>query len=115
MSGNFVFTTGAAFTLPLGRVYSAQGGDLYAGLFYDYEKLNNYRMRAYHRLDLSATYRFSAGRFKRSELVFGAYNIYSRQNPYYVFLDLDLNSGEPVGKEVALLPIVPSVTYNVWF
>ena len=115
LSGNFVFTTGAAYTLPLGRVYSAQGGDLYAGLFYDYERLNNYRMRSYHRLDLSATYKLKPKRVARSELVIGAYNMYSRRNPYYVFLDLDLNTKEPLGKEVALLPIVPSISYNVWF
>jgi len=115
LSGNFVFNTGAAYTLPLGRVYSAQGGDLYAGLFYDYESLNNYRMRPYHRMDVSATYSLRPKRVRKSELVFSTYNIYSRTNPYYVFLDLDLNTAEPIGKEVSLIPIVPSVTYNVWF
>ena len=115
LSANFVFQTGAAYTLPLGRVYSAQAGDLYAGLFYDYESLNNYRMRSYHRMDVAATYSLRPKRVRRSELVFSAYNIYSRLNPYYVFLDLDLNTGEPLGKEVSLLPIIPAVTWNLWF
>ncbi len=115
LSGNFVFTTGAAYTLPLGRVYSAQGGDLYAGLFYDYERLNNYRMRPYHRMDISATFSLRPKHVRKSQLVFSAYNIYSRTNAYYVFLDLDLKTHEPIGNEVSLLPVVPSISYNVWF
>ncbi|NNF03974.1 MAG: TonB-dependent receptor, partial [Rhodothermales bacterium] len=115
MSGTFTYLSGARYTLPTGRLYSAQGGDLYAGLFYDYERLNNYTLRPTHRLDLSATYRLRPRRVRRSELVFGLYNAYSRLNPYYVYLDLDLNTGEPIGKEVALLPVIPSISYNVWF
>ena len=115
VSADFVFTSGTAYTLPTGRLYAAQGGDLYAGLFYDYERLNNYRMRPYHRLDVAATYQLKSRRFKESELVLGLYNVYSRLNPYYVFLDVDLNTGQPIGKQVSLLPILPSVSFNFRF
>ncbi len=115
LSSTFIFTSGSAFTLPTGRLYAAQAGNLYSGVFYDYERLNNYRLRPYHRLDISATYHFRPERFKESELVIGFYNIYSRQNPYYVFLDVDLTNGQPIGKQVSLFPILPSVSYSFKF
>ncbi len=112
LAANFIFTSGTAFTLPTGRLYAAQGGDLYAGLFYDYDRLNNYRMRAYHRLDVSATRSFNPKWFRESSMIISVYNLYSRLNPYYVFLELDLNTGSPVGKQVSLLPVMPSVSFN---
>jgi hypothetical protein len=115
VSADFVFQTGPAYTLPTGRLFSAQAGNLYNGLFYDYERLNNYRLRSTHRLDVSATRKIGTRLFKESELVIGIYNVYSRLNPYYVFLDLDINTGEPIGKQVSLLPIVPSVSFNFTF
>lgn len=115
LSSNFIFQTGPAYTLPVGRLFSNLGGDLYQGLFYDYDRFNNYRLGSYHRLDVAATFKTHPRWVKEGELVISVYNIYSRLNPYYVFLDLDTTSGEPVGKQVSLLPIVPSVSYNVRF
>ncbi|NND70848.1 MAG: TonB-dependent receptor [Rhodothermales bacterium] len=115
LSSTFVFTSGVAFTLPTGRVFSAEGGNLYSGLFYDYERLNNYRLRPYHRLDISATYHFKPERFKESKMVIGFYNIYNRLNPYYVFLDVDINNNQPIGKQVSLFPILPSISYSFKF
>ncbi|MBO6573943.1 MAG: TonB-dependent receptor [Rhodothermales bacterium] len=116
LSGAFVFQSGPAATLPVGRVHVSLGGELYEGLFYDYEQVNNFRMPNYHRLDVSATRTIASPRwFDEGELVIGAYNAYSRLNPYYVYLDLDIKTGEPVAKQVALLPIVPSISYNVRF
>lgn len=115
LSGTFVFTSGSAFTLPTGRLFVAEGGNLYSGLFYDYERLNNYRLRPHHRLDVSATYHFKPERFKESKMVIGFYNVYNRLNPYYVFLDLDLNNNQPIGKQVSLFPIIPSVSYSFKF
>ena len=115
LSADFVFRSGSAFTLPTGRLYATQGGDLYAGLFYDYERLNNFRLRPYHRLDVAATYRIPTRRFEEAALVLGVYNLYSRLNPYYVFLDVDLNTGRPLGKQVSLLPILPSISFNFRF
>jgi hypothetical protein len=115
LSSTFVLTSGAAYTLPTGRFYSAQGGNLYGGVFYDYERLNNYRMRPYHRLDVTATYHFKPERFKESKLLLGFYNVYSRLNPYYVFLDIDLGTGEPLAKQVSLFPIMPSISYSFKF
>ncbi len=118
LSADFVFTTGAAFTLPAGRVPVFQDGSLYDGVYYDYTTRNNARLNNYHRLDVSASYkkkRKLLGKKYESEWVFGAYNLYSRLNPYFVYLTTDLITKVPQAKQVSLLPIIPSVAYNFKF
>ena len=116
VSGNFVYRSGGAYTLPAGRLFASLGGELYKGVYFDYGNYNGYRMGAHHRLDLSATRRFSGGRwFKESELVLGVYNVYNRLNPYFVFINLDTVSGLPESQQISLLPAIPSISYNFKF
>ena len=115
-SGDFVFRTGSAFTMPPGRIPVADG-TLYDGWYYDYTTRNNSRQKSYHRLDVSFSYkkqRTIFGRKYESEWVFGVYNIYSRKNPYFVYVTID-SQQVPQAKQVSLLPIVPSVSYNFKF
>lgn len=118
LSGDFVFTTGNAITLPEGRVNVYGGGDLYNGVFDIYTARNNYRLKSYDRLDLSLSYKHKASLFGLDfdgDLVISVYNIYSRMNPYFVYLDFDPSSKSPVAKQVSLLPIIPSISYNFKF
>jgi hypothetical protein len=118
ISADFVFYTGSAFTLPNGRIPVGIDGTLYDGVYYDYTTRNNARLRNYHRLDVSASYKKVRKIFKRtyeSEWVIGAYNIYSRQNPYFVYLTTDPVTKQPQAKQVSLLPIVPSIGFNFKF
>jgi hypothetical protein len=120
ISADFVFSTGSAYTLPVGRVNVADGGSLYDGVYYVYDKRNNYRLNPYHRLDIGATYRKNKTLFKGkipfvSEWVFSIYNVYSHRNPYFVYLTVDPVTQEPKAKQVSLLPIIPSITYNFKF
>ena len=87
VSGDFVFRTGSAFTMPPGRIPVADG-TLYDGWYYDYTTRNNSRQKSYHRLDVSFSYkkqRTIFGSKYESEWVFGVYNVYSRKNPYFVY------------------------------
>ena len=118
VSGAFVLTSGGAFTLPTGRAGVFGDGSLYDGTYYDYSGRNNYRYRTYHRLDLSAMYKRPAklfGKKYESELVLSVYNIYSRHNPYFIYLSKDAVTKEISAKEVSLLPIIPSISYNFKF
>lgn len=115
LGGSFVFRTGSAYTLPAGRLYSAEGSELFKGVYFDYDRLNSYRLGAHHRLDLSATYHLRPKRFSESSLVISVYNAYSHLNPYFVFLTVDTLSGLPETRQVTLLPIIPSLTYNFRF
>lgn len=117
-SADFVFYSGAAYTLPAGRVFIAGGGNLYDGNYSDYTNRNNYRLRPYHRLDVSAIYhkkRHFFGKEYDSEWVFGLYNLYSRRNDYFVYLDVDVNTNLPKARRVSLLPVLPSISYNFKF
>jgi hypothetical protein len=118
LSAEFVFNTGNAYTLPVGRANIFGGGTLYDGIYYDYTNRNNARLNPYHRLDFSASYkkdRTLFGKKYQSEWVFGAYNIYSRKNPYYVYLQVDPNTKQPKATQVSLLPIIPSISFNFKF
>ena len=118
LAANFVFSTGNPITLPNGRVSISGGGSLYDTFYYDYTDRNSYRLGNYHRLDLSATYkkpRHFFGHPYDSEWVFGVYNAYSRLNPYFVYLEVDPLTRASVARQVALLPIIPSVAYHFSF
>ncbi len=118
ISSAFTFYTGRPYTLPNGRVEIGNGGTLYNGIYGEYVGRNNYRMNNYHRLDISASYkkvRKAFGKKYDSEWIFGVYNVYSRQNPYFVYLGTDEITKQPVAKQVSLLPAIPSVSYNFKF
>jgi TonB dependent receptor/CarboxypepD_reg-like domain/TonB-dependent Receptor Plug Domain len=111
----FVYGTGNAITLPE-RFYVINGV-----LTQEYSKLNQYRQKAYHRLDFSATYT-PVPKKKRKVTgywVFSIYNVYSRLNPYFIYFD---QTGTPVNgdvkveaRQVSLFPILPAVTWNFKF
>jgi hypothetical protein len=115
LSGNFVYASGNATTLPE-RFYIINGV-----LSQEYSRINQYRMPAYHRMDLSATYtpqKRIGGKYAHY-WVFGIYNAYSRLNPYFIYFD---QTGSPYdgslkidARQVSLFPIIPSVTWNFKF
>ncbi len=115
LSGDFVYGTGNATTIPQ-SFYIVEGV-----LSQQYSNINQYRLPAYHRLDLAATLtpRKNENRKWHSEWVFGIYNVYSRQNPYFIYFD---QSGNPYdgslkiqAKQVSIFPVIPSITYNFKF
>lgn len=117
-SADFTYYSGMAFTLPAGRLTVTGDGSLYDGIYYDYTTRNNSRLRPYNRLDIG----FSNvkqirlfGRTCQREWAFGAYNVYSRQNPYFVYLTTDAATKQPQAKQVSLLPVIPSVSFNFKF
>ncbi len=118
VSADFVFYTGRAFTLPSGRITVPVNGSLYDGVYYDFTSRNNARFRNYHRLDVSFSnkkiLKFLGKKYER-EWVFGAYNLYSRLNPYFIYLSTNPDTKQPEAKQVSLLPIIPSVSFNFKF
>lgn len=118
VSADFVFYTGRAFTLPAGRVTVPVNGSLYDGVYYDFTSRNNARLRSYHRLDVSFSNKKTVklwGKKYEREWVFGAYNLYSRLNPYFVYLTTNADTKQPEARQVSLLPFIPSVSFNFKF
>ena len=114
----FSFSSGNVFTVPTGRINALNAGTIFEGSYYLYEGRNNYRLSPYHRLDLSASYKRKSKMFNRlceKEWVFGLYNTYSRQNPYFIYFLIDPKTNQPKAKQVSLLPIIPSVSFNFKF
>jgi len=111
----FVYGTGNAITLPE-RFYIINGV-----LTQEYSNLNQYRMKAYHRMDFSATYTPVPKKKRKltSSWVFSIYNVYSRLNPYFLYFDQEgsiaTNDLQVSTKQVSLFPVLPAVTWNFKF
>ncbi len=108
---NLVFQTGRPVTYPNGQFE-------YEGLsIATYSDRNSDRLPAYHRLDISATYRPNRKPNKRwkGEWVFGIYNTYNRKNAAAISFGQNSQSGANEATRTAIFGIVPSVTYNFKF
>ncbi|MBI5219287.1 MAG: TonB-dependent receptor [Bacteroidia bacterium] len=112
-SAVFVFATGNALTLPIGR-YLIDGRPIN-----QYGERNSYRMAPYHRMDISATYIHKKTEKFESSWNFSIYNVYCRYNPYFIYFedegDLQFLTSNPKAKQVSLFPILPSVVWNFKF
>jgi len=117
--GAFTYSTGRPTTLPTGKFeYQNYSPTVVA-------ERNGYRLPAFHRLDLSATFypRKNDRRKWQSSWAFSVYNIYNRKNPLTIYTrtaqDEDSNvlyNGErKEARMVYLFSIFPSVTYNFKF
>ncbi len=108
------YTPRVATTVPPGR-YELDGGALVVPHNTNNSR-NNYRVPAYHRLDLSATLRPGKRENRRwkGEWVFSIYNVYARRNPFTVYFRQ--NEKDATKTEAVRLSIfggmLPSVTYN---
>ena len=111
----WVYGTGNAITFPqaiyLGTPYN-QWGNQNVDNIESYGSRNSTRLNAYHRLD------FGFNKTKKSKrltkiLSFGAYNAYSRKNPFFAYLTY--KNGNRVAKQVSLFPIIPSISYRIQF
>ena len=115
LSATFVYGSGNAATLPQ-RFYLINGV-----LTQEYSRINEYRLPAYHRLDLGAIYspKKNETRKLKSEWVFSIYNAYNRKNPYFIYFDplgsAYNNTLKIQTKQVSLFPIIPAVTWNFKF
>lgn len=121
-SSVFVFGTGNALTMPTGRVnynlgYNISRRTISYTSMNQYEKINNYRLPAYHRVDISATYTPVSKRNKRfsSSWSFNIYNVYNRKNPYFIYIDTNEDETALQGKMVYLFPITPALGWNFKF
>ncbi|MCS7036166.1 MAG: TonB-dependent receptor [Saprospiraceae bacterium] len=81
-----------------------------------YGSVNNYRLPNYHRLDVSCRVHFQT-RSLHHEILLGAYNVYNRPNPFFMYLDgaSVSASGQVRAVQYTLLPILPEFRYSLRF
>ena len=129
-SVTWVYQTGLPYTPVVGRQYTLTM-DTYnpKGIVYKealiYGERNSERMRNYHRLDLGLTCKKVTKKGRKAEWNFSAYNVYSRRNPtayYYATGKNTTNTLDWLGNyqyfkkfQVSLFPIIPSVSYRLYF
>lgn len=108
LSMNWVYATGAPITFPVGSYKIDNTYGKY------YSSRNGYRMRDYHRLDLSVTVKGKEhpGKKWKGEWVFSMYNVYGRHNDWMINFVEDDN--HKIKAERWYLPFVcfPGITYN---
>lgn len=116
LSMSWVYGTGNAVSLPT-AVYRGRNewdGNINESVYY-YGDRNSYRMRAFHRLDASITFNKKT-RWGERDWVLGIYNVYSRRNPFYIYLQEGFADGEESRfRQVSLFPIIPSFSYRFKF
>ncbi|MEP7377905.1 MAG: TonB-dependent receptor [Chitinophagaceae bacterium] len=110
LSANWIYYTGSAVTFPAGK-YRIDDQTV----FY-YTKRNAYRMPAYHRLDIGATWLLKQKKKFSSELTISLYNAYGRENAYTIeFRDNKDDPDKTEAVQTALFKYIPSVSYNFKF
>ncbi|MFK8160882.1 MAG: TonB-dependent receptor plug domain-containing protein, partial [Lewinella sp.] len=123
VSGAFVYGTGNAVSLPTFgyRTASRDDNSGFTSRFVEsgVEK-NSFRMSNYHRLDFSISFRKKKRKWERTWVI-GAYNAYWHRNPYFLTAgdfttceDGQCTTERRV-REISILPIIPSVSYQFKF
>ncbi|WP_420322975.1 TonB-dependent receptor [Flagellimonas sp.] len=108
---NAIFQTGRPVTYPNGQ-YQYEGISIAS-----YSDRNADRLPAYHRLDISATYKPNKRPDKKwqGEWVFGIYNVYNRKNAASISFGQNFETGANEATRTAIFGMVPSLTYNFKF
>ncbi len=122
LSANWVYGTGNAITLPI-STYRLDDHNTFRNQYgywangQEYTARNDFRMRAYHRADIGVQIK-KEKKYGTRTIEFSAYNLYSRQNPFYYFIgpedQFEPNSNQ-VLKQVSLFPFLPSISWSYKF
>ena len=110
-SANAIYQTGRPVTYPVGQ-FEYEGSSIVI-----FNERNADRLPAYHRLDISATYKPNRKPNKqwKGEWVFSIYNLYNRQNAASISFNQNYNTGVNEALRTTIFGIIPSVTYNFKF
>ena len=123
VSATWVYSTGNAATLSLQEYAQAQetaneyanvDPDAWSGYISLPEGRNNFRMPAYHRMDLGANFHRQFKRCSRTINV-SVYNLYNHKNPYMIYESHEYQYGSYNGAlvKLSIFPILPSVAYTL--
>ena len=119
VSALWVYQTGNTMTIPVGYYF-------YMGSYItEYSDRNEFRIKPYHRLDLSIDWTIKKTRRWETGLNLSVYNVYNRKNPFFIFFETSTNANlspddlnfsmETKAYQMSLFPIIPSITWNFKF
>ncbi|MGE5496895.1 MAG: TonB-dependent receptor plug domain-containing protein, partial [Syntrophothermus sp.] len=121
IGATWTYASGQGFTLPVSQYFiSGIDADPSGRIQFDYTARNEYKLPAYHRLDLNIVYKFNWGRYGM-ETYFNITNAYNRNNPFAYYASLEnKNSGTvnvkyPVFHSISLFPFIPAAGVKIRF
>jgi hypothetical protein len=125
----WIYETGLPYTPVLGKqmmpqYYYSENLTYTEALIYG--ERNSQRMSDYHRLDVGLKYKTISKKKRRVEWDFSVYNVYNRKNANFYYYDvieknrseseLPRNQYHPIKLfQASFFPIIPSVSYRVYF
>ena len=126
-SASWVYGSGDLAWLPTGRLtfQDIPGGNTEIALPV-YRERNNFRLAAFHRLDLGVIIKFFP-KWGESDLTLNVINAYDRRNAFFILLEPEFQEGMTEEGEilqiperikatqVSLFPILPSISWNFKF
>jgi len=116
LSATWIYGTGNPVTLAVGK-YDVMILNYDEEFEFDeahiYNGRNDFRMPAYHKLDLGFNFSKPVRRGIRTWNI-SIYNVYNRLNPCFLFYDLE-NNGQIRLYQISLFPIIPSISYSYKF
>ncbi|MEL7341077.1 MAG: TonB-dependent receptor, partial [Bacteroidota bacterium] len=107
--GTWVYSTGNPYTSPVGG-YQLELLDGTSFAYVNVGAKNSFRLPAYHRLDLSATFKFNMGSMPAS-IGMSVFNVYNRQNVWYK--EFEIVDGDLIETDVTFLGITPNLFLNI--
>ncbi len=119
----WTFATGQGFTMPNSQYsFSSSGviGQNERRIQFNYTTRNGYKLPDYHKLDLSANYKFEVSN-RKVEFFLNLQNVYNRKNAFarYITYDIDEKTGKkdktPKLKQITLIPFLPTFGVIVKF
>ena len=113
----WVFGSGYPATLPTQQYLNPLNTqqEYWGSTFINYfDTRNNFRMPAYHRLDIGINFHKKTKWGERKWSV-GAYNTYNRRNPFLLYVKTDWETGENAVNQLSILPIIPYLSYAFKF
>ncbi len=119
LSATWVYGTGNALTLPVSQFIArpnVPGRNPDNSTFEtlnEYNKVNDFRMAPYHRLDFGIQFHKKLEKAERTWEI-SIYNVYNRKNPFFYYVNTNAKN-ERVLKQVSLFPIIPSFSYSYKF
>ena len=132
-SAVWIYQTGLPFTPAIGRQYTTSldiNRHTNESFYYEalvYGERNSGRIPSYHRLDIGLNYTTKSKRGNKVVWNFSVYNLYNRHNPNFVYYDYygTQDTHHPEHSEsgykpldiyqTSLFPILPSISYKVFF
>ena len=118
IGATWVYASGQGFTLPIGQyTFTGAGIDVAPSLKYNYTERNGYKLPAFHKLDLSTSYKFVWVGL-HWEAFLNIYNVYNRNNAFARYVTFKKNAeGADVSrlKQISLFPVIPMAGIKLEF